>query len=57
MADYTLRDVNPNLWQKVKIRAAEEGKPIRTVLLELLTAYTAPRRFSRDTGRASKAGR
>lgn len=39
MAAYTLRDVNDALWQKVKVKAAQEGKPIRTVILELLTKY------------------
>jgi plasmid stability protein len=39
MADYPLRDVPDDLWKKVKVKAAQEGKPIRTVILELLTKY------------------
>lgn len=39
MATYTLRDVNDKLWQAVKVKAAQDGKPIRTVMLDLLTKY------------------
>lgn len=39
MADYILRDVDDALWKRVKVKAASDGKPIRTVLLELLTKY------------------
>lgn len=39
MADYVLRDVNDELWKRVKVKAAQDGKPIRTVILELLTKY------------------
>jgi hypothetical protein len=40
MSDYTIRDVDNDLWRKVKAKAATDGKPIRTVILELLTTYT-----------------
>lgn len=36
---YILRDVNDELWKRVKVKAAQDGKPIRTVLIELLTKY------------------
>lgn len=39
MATYILRKINDELWRKVKVKAASEGKPIRTVLLEFLTKY------------------
>lgn len=39
MADYLLRDVPDHLWKLVKVQAATDGKPIRTVLVELLTDY------------------
>ena len=32
MAAYTLRDVDAALWKKLKIKAAQQGKPIRTVI-------------------------
>lgn len=41
MSNYTLRDIDPELWRKLKVKAASEGKPIRTVLIELVTKYTA----------------
>lgn len=37
---YTIRDIDPSLWRKVKIRAATEGIPIRTLIIRLLTAET-----------------
>lgn len=39
MAAYTLRDIDDALWKRVKIQAAKDEKPIRTVILELLTKY------------------
>jgi plasmid stability protein len=39
MADYPLRDVPDALWKQVKVKAAQDGKSIRTVILELLTKY------------------
>lgn len=39
MTAYTLRDIDDDLWRKVKIQAAKDDKPIRTVILELLTKY------------------
>jgi len=39
MATYILRKINDDLWRKVKVKAASEGKSIRVVLLEFLTKY------------------
>jgi hypothetical protein len=39
VVDYTLRNVDEVLWKKVKVKAAQQGKPIRTVILELLEKY------------------
>lgn len=39
MADYLLRAIDDKLWQRVKVQAAKDAKPIRTVILELLTKY------------------
>lgn len=39
MAAYILRDIDDALWKRVKIQAAKDGKPIRTVLLALLAKY------------------
>lgn len=39
LAAYTLRGMDPTFWRKVKVKAAEQHKPIRTVLLELLQRW------------------
>jgi hypothetical protein len=39
MPNYLLRDIDETLWRKVKVQAAKDEKPIRTVILELLTKY------------------
>lgn len=36
---YVLRRVEPDLWKRVKSRAAYEGRTIRFVILELLRVY------------------
>jgi hypothetical protein len=41
--NYLLREIDPVLWRRVKVRAAQEGVPIRTVLLRLLHRYVAGR--------------
>jgi plasmid stability protein len=41
VAAYTIRDIDDDLWKRVKIKAAQDGKPIRTVILDLLTKYAA----------------
>jgi hypothetical protein len=38
---YHLRDVDPVLWTEVKVRAAREGIPIRTVIVRALERYAA----------------
>ena len=40
---YLLRNIDPNLWARVKVRAAKDRVPIRTVLLRLLRAYVRGR--------------
>ena len=40
---YLLRDIDPVLWRRVKVRAATEGAPIRTVMLRLLRRYVVGR--------------
>jgi hypothetical protein len=37
--DYALRAVDAELWKNVKARAAQEGRSIRFVLIELLKVY------------------
>lgn len=39
MAVYILRNIDDQLWRKVKVKAASEGKPLRAVILELLAKY------------------
>jgi hypothetical protein len=36
---YVLRGVDPELWRRVKVQVATEGRTIRFVLLELLKVY------------------
>jgi hypothetical protein len=39
MPSYILRDIDPELWEQFKARAAKEGRPLRFVILELVKAY------------------
>lgn len=39
MVNYTLRRVEPALWDRVKERAASEGRSIRFVLITALRLY------------------
>lgn len=45
MPSFMLRQIDPDLWRRVKARAALEGRTVRSVLLDLITAYAdgAPR--------------
>lgn len=36
---YLLRDIDDALWRRVKVKAAQEGIPIRDVILRLLKAW------------------
>jgi hypothetical protein len=37
--NYYLKDIDPELWRKVKSRAAAEGKSIKGVIVELLKKW------------------
>lgn len=37
--NYTLRRIAPDLWRRVKSKAAYEGRTVRFVILELLRVY------------------
>lgn len=39
--NYLLRDVDSELWRRVKVQAAKEGAPIRSVLIRLLREYVS----------------
>jgi hypothetical protein len=39
MTKYTLRNIDTELWLRVKERAAKEGRSLRFVLLEVLKIY------------------
>jgi hypothetical protein len=39
MANFYLRDIDPDLWRRAKARAASEGRTMRFVLLALLRVY------------------
>ena len=41
MPSYHLRDIDSKLWKRVKVQAAQQGEPIRAVLIRALTAYAA----------------
>jgi len=40
--NYIIRDIPPELWKAVKIKAVQEGRPIRELVLELLERAVAP---------------
>lgn len=39
MANYILRNVEPELWASFKQRAASEGRALRWLLLEMIVYY------------------
>ena len=39
MSSYILRTIDPDLWARVKTRAALDGMPLRAVILHLLRLY------------------
>ena len=39
MPSYILRDIDPDLWSRVKARAEPEGRSLRGLILWLLTRY------------------
>lgn len=41
MAAYILRNINPDLWVRVKARSEEDGIPLRAIILKLLELYGA----------------
>ncbi len=38
MASYILRDIDPELWKRVKAKAASEGKTVKDMIQSLLRA-------------------
>ena len=38
-ASFILRDIDPELWRKVKSKAALEGITVKTVILKLLAKW------------------
>jgi hypothetical protein len=43
MTSYIIRDIDPKLWHRVKVKAAQNNEPIRTVLIRALVAYATGR--------------
>ena len=41
MASFIIRKIDEALWTKVKAQAEKEGRPLRWLLLRLLTLYAA----------------
>ena len=39
MAAYILRNIDPDLWARVKARSQAEGIPLRAIILKLLEFY------------------
>lgn len=38
---FIIRHMDPEMWDKVKAQAAKEGRPLRWMLLRLLTLYAS----------------
>ena len=43
--NYYLKDIDPELWRKVKSRAAAEGKSMKDVIIELLKKWLRERKW------------
>ena len=41
MAAYILRNIDPDLWARVKARSEQDGIPLRAIILKLLALYGA----------------
>lgn len=39
MSNYLLRDIDPELWERVKERAKRDEMPLRSLILALLKGY------------------
>jgi hypothetical protein len=39
MANYILRNIDPDLWARFKTRSEEDGIPMRALMLLLIDAY------------------
>jgi hypothetical protein len=39
MADYLIRNIDPDIWARFKARSEHEGVPMRVLLLLLIEAY------------------
>jgi hypothetical protein len=39
MPSYILRNIDPELWARFKVRSEEEGIPMRALMLLLIEAY------------------
>lgn len=39
MAAYILRNLPPELWRQFKVRAAQDGIPMRALMLKLIELY------------------
>jgi hypothetical protein len=52
--DYTLRDIDTELWSKVKAKATLEHKTMREVLFENLKEYLTPVEGSLDKKKKGK---
>jgi len=41
VASFIIRKIDDELWEKVKAQAEKEGRPLRWLLIRLLTVYAA----------------
>ena len=48
MSDYILKNIDPELWRKVKIKTAIEGKTVKQVLLDALKRYANPKKHQKE---------
>lgn len=40
---YLLRDIPPDLWRQFKVMAAADGRPLRSILIDLIRGYCTAR--------------
>lgn len=55
MPSYILRNIDPDLWERVKARSAEDDIALRAIILALLEMYAAGKINVKATVKASRS--